>query len=344
MPNPHTNLLLLISLHPTIAKKIFKYIKRILKSHNFPVMLHFNGNSAILPTLKKQLFSTRFLNQFIYKNYNVSPPFNTIPQSNGQEQLDLITITDLDVYAALSRLDPTKACGIDGIGPKVLRSCALALYPVIHHLFSSCLWFCDIPSEWKLHCIVPIHKSGDKSLVSNYRPISLLCSISKVLEWLVYDQVFKFINRKVSLYQFGFLRNHSCLQQLLLFVGIVSDSFSDNSQTDTIYLDFKKAFDKVPHLELLSKLSKIGISGKLVVWLHNYLTNRKQLVSINSAHSSVLPVSSGVPQGSILGPLLYFSTIFQMLYLLVMFFFLLTILNAVNQLRPCQIVLFCKTV
>ena len=99
-------------------------------------------------------------------------------------------------------------------------------------------------------------KSGDRSSISNYRPISLLCSISKVLERLVYDKVFEFVGQSISCFQFGFLRNHSCLQQLLLFLNNVVDSFTNKHQFDTIlYLDFRKAFDKVPHPELLHKLA-----------------------------------------------------------------------------------------
>ena len=164
------------------------------------------------------------------------------------------------------------------------------LSSIIHHLFSISLDYCALPSEWKLHCIVPIHKSGDKSVVSNYRPISLLCSISRVLERMVYDKVFDFIHRLVSKFQFGFLRNNSFLQQLLIFVSKVFDSFVDNCQMVFIYLDFRKAFDEVPHFELLSKISHINIPGGLLMWFHKYLTNRKQLVSINSVHSLVLPV------------------------------------------------------
>ncbi len=170
----------------------------------------------------------------------------------------------------LTSLNPTKAQGIDGIGPKILRSCASALYVVIHHLFTMSLWYYKIPFEWKVHCIVPIYKSGDKSSVTNYRPISLLCCISKVLERLMYDKIFPFVGRMISTAQFGFLKNHSCLQQLLTFLDNVINSLTCNEQIDTVYLDFRKAFDKVPHTELLHKLKSIGISGSLLKWF-NYL-------------------------------------------------------------------------
>ncbi len=124
---------------------------------------------------------------------------NILPDSVvSSSTLECIEITEGEVYKALSTLDSTKASGMDGIGPRVLHSCALSLYPVLYHLFSICLTFCVIPSEWKIHCIVPIHKSGDRSLITNYRPISLLCSVSKVLERLIYDKVFNFIPTTLS--------------------------------------------------------------------------------------------------------------------------------------------------
>ena len=120
-----------------------------------------------------------------------------------------------DVYRVLSSLDTAKAVGLDGIGPKVLRFCAPALSTVLHHLFNCSLSQHSIPAEWRIHCITPIYKSGDRSSVRNYRPISLLSCTSKVLERLVFDRCIEFLESALSSAQFGFLRNRSTLQQLL---------------------------------------------------------------------------------------------------------------------------------
>ena len=179
-----------------------------------------------------------------------------------------------------------------------------SLYTPFHHLFSVSLSKHRIHMEWKCHSITPIFNSGDKSQVKNYRPISLL---SKVLEHLIFNKVSNFItNNKILFHhQFGIRQHHSTTQQLLIFLNNVHRALNNAncSQCDVIYLDFKKAFDSVHHQELLLKLWKTGIVGGLWKWLRGYLSDSYQHVRINSCTSSTLPVVSGVPQGSMLGPL-----------------------------------------
>ena len=133
-----------------------------------------------------------------------------------------------------------------------------------------------------------------------------MCNTSLVLERLIYGKISDFISKSISPYQFGFRKNHSTLQQLLLFLKDIFNTFQEKDKyTDAIYLDFSKAFDSVPHNELLAKLRHIGITGKLWLWFKSYLSSRLQNVTLNHHSSELLPVSSGVPQGSILGPLLF---------------------------------------
>ena len=193
-----------------------------------------------------------------------------------------------EVFSILSTLDTSKAAGHDKIGPNLLRHCALALSGILHHLYSLCLLQCYIPTDWRLHLIIPNLKSGDTSQVKNYRPISLLCVVSKVLERLVYNHLLDFVESSLTPTQYGFRRKHSTLQQMLVFLNNVYSATSSNLQTDTIYLDFKKAFDRVPHNELLFKLWSIGITGNTWRWLQAYLNQRAQCVSVHKVVYLVL--------------------------------------------------------
>ena len=174
----------------------------------------------------------------------------------------------------------------------------------LHYQFLYAIYYCCFPSEWRIHCIIPIFKTGNKNCVSNYRSISLLCIVSKILEHIINDEVASSIFDHISTCQFGFIKGRSTLQKLLIFLKHI---YEHGTQTDVIYLDFSKVFDHVPHNILLLKLWKIGITGNLWWWFKSYLNDwdRYQCVCLNSSYSALLPVLSGVPQGFILGPLLF---------------------------------------
>ena len=176
--------------------------------------------------------------------------------------------------------------------------------------------------------IIPVFKSGERSQTSNYRPISLLPIVSKVFEKLIYLKVIELVFDNISPNQFGFLTGRSTLQQLLIQQDLIVNALENQNAIDYVYLDFRKAFDTIPHNELLLKLWNIGIVGDLWEWFKTYLITRRQCVSIDNAQSSFLPVISGVPQGSVLGPLLYINDLPNSIFLC-----LLTILNVYVTLR-----------
>ena len=274
---------------------------------------------------------------FTLGSFQIPPP-QDLP--TPKRTLSTIGISELDVYESLCSLDTSKAAGIDRIGPKILRHCALALYKPLHHLLLLSFSHSYIPLEWRTHMIIPVFKSGDKSSVCIYRPISLLCSISKLFEKLIYDRIISFVSTSISPSQFGFRPKLSTTQQLLMFLKTIYSSLSLNSQADVIYLDFKKAFDSVFHNELLS------VTGNLWKWFQAYLSNRAQHVQLNHCTSHALPVISCVPQGSILGPLLFLilSMIYPHLSPLQIFSSLRMIQSALRKFPPILIVFYSKTI
>ena len=249
-----------------------------------------------------QLFNKYFYSVFTHSSYDSLSTDNLqVPNLS----LSTVNITPLDVFQALSSLDPSKASSNDSISPALLKNCAGSLTIPVHYLLTLSLGTQSLPLEWRTHCIVPVFKSGDRALINNYRPISLLSVISKVLEKIVYQNLFDFLYSRLSIYQFGFIPRQSCLQQLLSFTHELYLAKSLHHDADVIYLDYKKAFDSVVHTKLLYKLWEYGINDNLWNWIRAYLTGRRQCVRVNDTTSEFLPGISGVPQGSLLGPLFY---------------------------------------
>ena len=197
--------------------------------------------------------------------------------------------------------------GHDELPPFVAKACMDEFIKPITHMINESLKSGVFPSELKLARVVPIFKSGDPSLLTNYRPISVLSFFSKIFEKIVYNLVFDFLSDNEILYdyQFGFRSKHSTQQALITLVDRVTKSLDRTNIVVSSFIDLKKTFDTVHHRILLRKLYAYGIRGVLLKWFESYLTDRSQYVIYDGVRSEIKVVECGVPQGSILGPLLF---------------------------------------
>ena len=309
-------------------KKWWSLLKNILNNDNIPdgiPPLTHGGRSLVNDVDKANAFNNYFLSISSLDDSNINIPDDNRLFVNDWD-LSEIHISIQDVIDQISSINTNKSYGPDGIHPLLIKEGGETLNLLLQRLFNSSLECKKFPLAWKSANVVPLYKKDSKSSISNYRPISLLSTVSKIFEKVVFKYIYNHFckNFILSNSQHGFLPGKSTCTQLLEVFQCFCNAVDRGKEVRVIFLDISKAFDKVWHKGLIFKLKQAGISGNLLEWLKDYLSNRRQRVVINGQHSDWGFINAGVPQGSVLGPLL----------------FLLFINDITNEIDNCKIRLF----
>ena len=223
------------------------------------------------------------------------------------ETFFLSPVVQEELVIEIKKLNPRKSCGPDDIGAKIIQLCPTIFTDNLSKIYNHSIEICDYPSELKIAKVIALFKKGEKFNPNNYRPISLLSCFNKLFEKLLCKRLVKFLERnQISFnYQYGFRKLHSTTLALIEFTDTIIRFLDEGNYCISVFIDLTKAFDTVDHEILLHKLERYGIRGHANMFLRSYLSNRHQYTAINDLSSTPRKVQCGVPQGSVLGPLLF---------------------------------------
>ena len=285
-------------------KYFFSFAQRFSKLRSNVGPLIKNGSLTNNPLDMANILQDQYKSVFSDPN-NPEKSFTCKPRTSTR--IGDMDFSQTDIEDAIDEIDANSSTTDYDIPALVLKECKANLSYPIYIIWQKSFDDELIPSNLKTQIITPIFKKGDKSDAENYRPISLTSHIIKIFERVIRKGLVNHLesNNLLSRNQHGFRKGRSCLTHLLKHIDSIIQSVLDGNEHDVVYLDFAKAFDKVDHKILFHKLQMFGIEGKLLSWIQQFLLNRNQKVSVMGVHSFIALVLSGVPQGSVLGPILF---------------------------------------
>ena len=294
-------------------KTINETLNRSKRGSNVISIFYHNGFTLSNAKYIANAFNVYFANigknlaSEIEQNVNIIDYTQYLSTPITETRLQFKCITDNDTQIAIGMLENKSSSGHDGISNKLLKLLKMDLSKSLTLIINQMITTGIFPDSFKISKITPLFKKGDVSLLSNYRPISLLPTISKIFERILYNQLYEYFNSNNLLaeQQYGFRTNHSTEYAAVKLVDTISKEMESGSMPTALYIDLSKAFDTLSFDILLYKLNYYGVKGKAFKLLKNYLTNLKQYVVCNSQNSEIVDITTGVLQGSILEPLLF---------------------------------------
>jgi len=286
-----------------VTKKLWSFIKNKRQDHTGISTLEHQGTTYTDSMSKANVLAEYFSSVFTQEDTTTVP----VLEGDPLPEIPPIHIHPDGVSQLLHNLKPHKAAGPDNFPSYFLKEVANEISPALSIIFQASLNQGAIPEVWKSALIVPVYKKGNKKDPANYRPVSLTSICSKIMEHVIYSGMFEHLNHHQVLRdeQHGFRQRRSCDTQLITTVHDFAQCLNQGGQCDVLLLDFSKAFDKVPHSRLFNKLQFYGIKGPLLAWIKTFLSDRSQQVVLDNKRSDSCNVLSGVPQGTVLAPLLF---------------------------------------